>query len=146
MTQAKQGDKVKVHYTGYIKDGPVFDSSAQREPLEFAIGKGMVIPGFENGVMDMAVGETKLIAIPVDQGYGPYRDDLVGIVNRSRLPEGIEVKVGMTLQLRAPDGNAMRVVVKEVNGDRVSLDLNHPLAGKDLVFEVTLVEIVSEET
>ncbi len=145
MAQAKQGDTVKVHYTGSIKDGAVFDSSAQREPLEFVIGKGMVIPGFENGIIGMGVDETKVVTIPMDEAYGPYRDDLVGIVDRSRLPGEIEVQVGMTLQLRAPDGNAMRVLVKEIDGDRVSLDLNHPLAGKDLVFEVKVVEITPAE-
>jgi peptidylprolyl isomerase len=144
MAQAKQGDKVKVHYTGSLADGQVFDSSVEREPFEFVIGKGMVIPGFENGIIGMKEGETKNISIPAENGYGPYRNDLVGIVDRSKLPPQIDLKVGMMLQLRAPDGNAMSVMIKEIVEDRVTLDLNHPLAGKDLIFEVKALEISAE--
>jgi peptidylprolyl isomerase len=142
MGQAKANDRVKVHYTGSLKDGTVFDSSVKREPLEFTIGQSMVIPGFENGIIGMKVGEKKTIAILPDQAYGEHRDDLVGIVDRTRLPENVQPEIGMVLQARSPEGEMINVTVTAVTEDGVALDMNHPLAGKELVFEVDLIEVV----
>ncbi len=142
MAQAKTGDKVRVHYSGFLEDGTVFDSSLDRDPLEFTLGEGMVIKGFEDAVLGMSVGETKTISIPSDEAYGPYREDLVAVVERSMVPPDIDPKVGLVLQLRTPDGSITDVVVTEVNDDTITLDANHPLAGKDLIFEIKLVEIL----
>ena len=142
MAQAKTGDKVRVHYSGFLEDGTVFDSSLDREPLEFTLGEGMVIKGFEDAVLGMSVGETKTISIPSDEAYGPYREDLVAVVEKNMVPPDIDPKVGLVLQLRTPDGSITDVVVTEVNEDTITLDANHPLAGKDLIFEIKLVEIL----
>jgi peptidylprolyl isomerase len=141
MGQAKANDRVKVHYTGSLKDGTVFDSSVKREPLEFTIGQGMVIPGFENGIIGMNVGDKKTISIPPDQAYGEHRDDLVGIVDRTRLPENVNPEIGTVLQARSPEGEMINVTVTAVTEAGVTLDINHPLAGKELVFEVDLIEV-----
>ncbi|OPY77580.1 MAG: FKBP-type peptidyl-prolyl cis-trans isomerase SlyD [Syntrophorhabdus sp. PtaU1.Bin153] len=141
MVQAKVNDKVKVHYTGYLTDGNIFDSSLDREPMEVTIGERMVIPAFENGIVGMAAGDTKTIRISADDAYGPYREDLVGTIARSQLPADIEPQVGMVLQAHGPDGGVTLVTVKELRNDDVILDANHPLAGQDLVFEIKLVEI-----
>jgi peptidylprolyl isomerase len=141
MGQAKINDRVKVHYTGSLKDGTVFDSSAKRDPLEFTIGQGMVIPGFENGIIGMEVGDTKEITIPPDQAYGERKEDLVGVVDRTRLPENVNPEIGMVLQARSPEGETVNVMVTEVTDAGVTLDMNHPLAGKELVFEVNLIEV-----
>lgn len=142
MLQAKMNDRVRVHYSGTFGDGSVFDSSLEREPFEFVIGQGMVIPGFENGVIGMNVGETKKVSIASEDAYGPYREDLVGIIDRSRIPENIELEIGMVLQMRSPDGGITNVTVKDISDEGVTLDLNHPLAGKDLVFEIKLMEVL----
>ncbi|NOX20647.1 MAG: peptidylprolyl isomerase [Nitrospirae bacterium] len=142
MAQAKTGDKVRVHYSGFLEDGTVFDSSLDRDPLEFTLGEGMVIKGFEDAVLGMSVGETKTISISSDEAYGPYREDLVAVVERSMVPPDIDPKVGLVLQLRTPDGSITDVVVTEVNDNTITLDANHPLAGKDLIFEIKLVEIL----
>jgi peptidylprolyl isomerase len=141
MVQAKVRDKVKVHYTGYLTDGGIFDSSLDREPMAVTIGERMVIPAFENGIVGMAVGDTRTIRISADDAYGPYREDLVGTIARSQLPAGIEPQVGMVLQVHGPDGGVTLVTVKELGNDDVILDANHPLAGQDLAFEIKLVEI-----
>jgi peptidylprolyl isomerase len=141
MGQAKANDRVKVHYTGSLKDGTVFDSSVKREPLEFTIGQGMVIPGFENGIVGMSEGDKKTLTIPPDQAYGEHRDDLVGIVDRTRLPENVNPEIGMVLQARSPEGEMINVTVTAVTEAGVTLDMNHPLAGKELVFEVDLIEV-----
>lgn len=144
MAQAKEGDRVRVHYMGALTDGTVFDSSLNREPLEFVIGRGMVIPGFEKGVIGMEEGETKTISIPSRDAYGDYMDDLTKIVDRAKIPEDAPLKKGMTLHFRAPDGRVGNAVVKDLTDHDVTLDLNHPMAGKDLAFEVRLVKIVEE--
>ena len=141
MGQAKTNDRVRVHYTGSLEDGTVFDSSVKREPLEFTIGQGAVIPGFENGIIGMKVGDTKRIVIPPDQAYGEHRDDLVGVVDRARIPENIIPETGMILQARSPEGEMINVTVTDVTEAGVTLDMNHPLAGKELIFEVSLVEV-----
>jgi len=142
MTQAKQGDKVRIHYTGKLNDGTVFDSSVDREPLEFTIGEGMVIPGFESAVEGMEVGEEKQISIQPDDAYGESRDDLVVEVPSDQIPESINPEVGMPLELRTQEGESVQVTVSEVKPDSVILDGNHPLAGETLNFDVKLVEIV----
>jgi peptidylprolyl isomerase len=143
MGQAKANDRVKVHYTGSLKDGTVFDSSVKRDPLEFTIGQGMVIPGFENGIIGLKVGDKKTITIPPDQAYGEHRDDLVGVVDRTRLPENVKPEIGMILQARSPEGEMINVTVTDVTEAGVTLDMNHPLAGKELIFEVDLIEVSS---
>ncbi|NVM20197.1 MAG: peptidylprolyl isomerase [Desulfobacterales bacterium] len=142
MAQAKDGDTVKVHYTGKLDDGTVFDTSADRDPLEFTIGQGQIIPGFEQAVIDMSPGESKTAKFPADDAYGPYRDEMVIVVNRSELPGDVEPQVDQQLQVRQPDGNPFLVTVTDVSEASVTLDANHPLAGKDLTFHIRLVDIV----
>ena len=142
MGQARVNDRVRVHYTGSLADGTVFDSSVEREPLEFKIGEGSVIPGFESGIIGMCEGDAKRITIPPDQAYGDHRDDLVGVVGRTRIPENIAPEVGMILQVRSSEGEMINVTVTNVSEEGVTLDMNHPLAGKELVFEVRLVEVL----
>ncbi|MDA8168120.1 MAG: peptidylprolyl isomerase [Nitrospiraceae bacterium] len=138
---AKNGDTVKVHYTGKFDDGFVFDSSDGREPLEFTIGKHQVIKGFEEGVEGMSVGESKSIKISSDEAYGPRHENLMLRFRRDQFPPNIKPEVGLTLQLRQPDGGILDVMVTGITEEKVTLDANHPLAGKDLNFDVKLVEI-----
>lgn len=142
MVQAKPGDTVKIHYTGKLDDGTVFDSSANREPLEFTLSGGQVIPGFEKAVVGMAPGESKTEKIPMEQAYGPYRQEMVIQVNREQLPPDLDPEVGLQLQIQQPNGQAIPVLVTEVTNGQVTLDANHPLAGEDLTFDIELVEIV----
>jgi peptidylprolyl isomerase len=144
MTAAKSGDTVKVHYTGTLSSSTEFDSSRGGEPLEFTIGQNMVIPGFENGVIGMKVGESRKVAIPADQAYGPYNNELVASVPRSQVPPQLDVSVGMVLQVRSTEGGLARAIVRDVSENEITLDLNHPLAGEDLTFEIELVEIGGE--
>jgi peptidylprolyl isomerase len=141
MAQAKTGDKVKVHYTGKLNDGTVFDTSADREPLQFTIGQGQLIPGFEQAVVGMEPGESKSVEIPSDQAYGPHRDEMVMVVDRKEIPQDLDPKVNQRLQVRQQDGNTFAVTVTEVTDSNITLDGNHPLAGKDLTFEIKLAEI-----
>lgn len=134
----KEGSKVKLHYTGKFEDQNVFDSSVGREPLEFTVGEGMLIPGFERGVIGMEPGTTKTIEIEPENGYGELREDLLQEVSTSQLPEG--VKVGDVLSAETPAG-PINVVVREVNGDKATVDANHPLAGKKLIFELEVLEV-----
>ena len=142
MVQARMNDKVKVHYSGTLSDGTIFDSSLEREPFEFTIGQGMVVPGFENGIVGMNEGETKTVSISADDAYGPYKDDLVGVIDKSRIPEDIDLDVGMVLQMRSPEGGITNVTVADISDAGVTIDLNHPLAGKDLIFEIKLLEVL----
>src|SRR5688500_1139125 len=144
MAEAKQGDTVRIHYTGKLDDGTVFDSSDGREPLEFTVGKQEVIPGFENAVVGMKPGETRTTTIVPDEGYGDYQDDMVFEVERSRLPSDLAPDIGTELRVRTPDDNMIPVVIIDVNDDKVTIDANHPLAGRDLTFDIELVEIVSK--
>ena len=137
--QAETGDTVKVHYTGTLIDGTVFDTSVGREPLEFTIGQGQLISGFEEAVLGMKVGESKTVNIPAAQAYGQYRDDLVFIMERSQLPDNIEA--GQQLQMMQPDGTVFVVTVINVSETIATVDANHSLAGEDLIFEIELVEI-----
>lgn len=139
--QATTGDTVKVHYTGTLDDGTVFDSSRDREPYEFTIGAGQTIIGFDNAVNGMRLGETKTVMITADEAYGPYHEGLVQEVSRDNLPEGIEPEVGMQLESVQPDGRIINLTIIELSETTVTLDANHHLAGKDLTFEIELVEI-----
>lgn len=141
MPEAKQNDVVRVHYTGKLDDGSVFDSSLEREPIEFTIGEGNVIPGFEQAVVGMNPGETKTVRIVSEEAYGPYRDDMVLTVERSQFPPDIEPAVGQALQVQQSNGEPFVVTVSEVGEGEVKLDANHPLAGKDLTFNIELVAI-----
>lgn len=142
MTQAKSGDTVRIHYTGTLDDGTQFDSSADREPLEFALGGGQVIPGFDGAVDGMSVGESKTVTIAPDDAYGPRHEQLVQQVSRDALPEAMEPAIGMQLQSESPDGQIMNLAVTEVADDTITVDANHPLSGKALTFDIELVEIV----
>lgn len=142
MAQVKSGDKVKIHYTGKLEDQTVFDSSVEREPLEFTVGDGKIIPGFERAVVGMAPGESKTVTISPDMAYGPHREELVVDVDRQCVPENLDLKVGRFVQMRQRDGGVIQAKVTGVSEAKVTLDANHPLAGKDLTFDIKLVEIV----
>ncbi|WP_153798506.1 FKBP-type peptidyl-prolyl cis-trans isomerase [Foetidibacter luteolus] len=142
MQQVKNGDTVRVHYHGKLTDGTTFDSSEGRSPLEFKVGSGMVIPGFDSGVTGMSVGEKKTIHIPVDEAYGPKNDEYIMGFPKDRFPADMVPEVGMQLNMSDGQGQTFPVVIAEVQEDSVLLDANHPLAGEDLVFDLELVEIV----
>ncbi len=141
MSQVKMNDTIKVHYTGKLADGQVFDSSENREPLEFTVGSGMLIPGFENGVVDMKVSEKKTIEIPMTEAYGPVNDELFQEVEKAQLPPDIEPEVGLGLMSKATDGSEMPLTISEVREESIIVDANHPLAGKDLTFDIEVVSI-----
>jgi len=142
MAAAKDGDKVKVNYTGRLDDESVFDSSDGGEPLEFTIGAGNVIVGFENAAIGLKPGDKRTVTIPVDKAYGPYKEELILKVDKSELPEKIEPKVGQRYHVPIHTGGIAIVIVTDIGETDVTLDGNHPLAGKDLTFDVELVEIV----
>jgi len=141
MGQAKHGDTVKVHYTGKLEDGTVFDSSADRDPLEFTIGAGNIIPGFEKAVVGMNPGDSKTEVIPTEQAYGPYMEEMVVTIDRQQMPVEIAPEVGQQLQIKQPDGQVLPVIITDVSDGTVTLDANHPLAGENLTFDIRLVEI-----
>lgn len=141
MSQAKKDDKVKVHYTGSLEDGTVFDSSRERDPLEFTVGTGQVIPGFENGIIGMTIGDTKTVLIDVDNAYGQVRDDLIIEVEKDDIPADIKPEKGQQLQINQAEGKVIPVTIIDVKEDKIILDANHPLAGKSLTFEIELLEI-----
>ncbi|MFC4487726.1 MULTISPECIES: peptidylprolyl isomerase [Tepidiphilus] len=138
---AKAGDTVQVHYTGKFDDGSVFDSSAGRDPLEFTVGSGQVIPGFEQAVEGMAVGQTKTVTIPAAEAYGDRVAEAVLQVPREQLPPDLEPEVGQQLVMQSRDGRQIPIVVVEVTEDSITIDANHPLAGRDLTFEIELVAV-----
>ncbi len=143
MQQAKTGDTVKIHYTGKLQEtDKVFDTSRNSDPIEFQIGEGKLIPGFEKAVTGMNVGEKKTISLPPDEAYGQRREDLLVSVNRERFPEDVTPEVGKMLRIERPDGDTINVHVAKVEDDAVILDANHPLAGNTLVFDMELLEIV----
>ena len=142
MAEAQNGDKVKVHYTGKLEDGKVFDSSADREPVELTLGEGQVIAGFENAVVGMNPGESKTVVIPVADAYGPYQEEMVVNVTRDGIPDDVQPQLGEILLMRSPEGQEYRVMVKAISEDSLTLDGNHPLAGKELTFDIELVGIV----
>lgn len=142
IVQAESGDTVRVHYNGRLEDGTEFDSSAGRDPLQFTLGEGSMIPGFEKAVIGMSLGQWKTVEIPADEAYGPYREELVLVVDRGELPPDLEPEVGQQLQMQQADGRVISVTVIEVSESSVTLDANHRLAGKALIFEIQLVEIL----
>lgn len=142
MTQVKNGDKVKVHYHGRLTSGETFDSSSGREPLEFEVGSGMVIKGFDDGVTGMKVGEKKTINIPAERAYGDKNPDMVIEYPREQFPSHIDLKVGEGLVMSSASGQQFEVKIAEIKEDVVMLDANHPLAGEELIFDIELVEIV----
>jgi FKBP-type peptidyl-prolyl cis-trans isomerase 2 len=141
MTKAKHGDTVRVHYTGKLEDGTVFDSSRQRDPLQVTLGSGQVISGFERALEGMSPGDSKSVAVPPAEGYGDRQDDRIIQYDRSRLPAGAAPEVGQQVQLQSQDGSQIPAVVTRVSESSITLDANHPLAGRDLTFELELVEI-----
>lgn len=146
MQQVKSGDTIKVHYHGKLTDGTTFDSSEGRNPLEFKVGSGMVIKGFDDGVMNMAIGEKKTIHIPVHEAYGEKQTEMIMDFPKDRFPEDMVPEVGMQLNMNNGAGQTFPVVITEVKEDVVVLDANHQLAGQDLVFDLELVEIVSSSS
>ncbi len=140
-TPAKKGDTVKVHYTGTLEDGTVFDSSRERDPLEFTIGEGQLIPGFEQTVIGMTVSESRNTKILAADAYGAYREDLVLEVGRDRFPPDMQPEVGLQLEVRRPDGLTQMFIIRETSEASVTLDANHPLAGQDLFFDIELMQI-----
>ena len=141
MTQVKSGDTVAIHYTGTLLDGSTFDSSEGREPLEFVVGSGQIIPGLDVALPGMEVGDNKVVKIGSDDAYGPLNPEMRQAVPREGIPADIPLEVGTQLQMQTPDGQAMSVTVVEVDDATVTLDANHPLAGKDLQFDIELVKI-----
>ncbi|KYP14892.1 peptidylprolyl isomerase [Flavihumibacter sp. CACIAM 22H1] len=142
MQQVQSGDTVKVHYHGRLTDGTTFDSSEGRDPLEFQVGSGMVIAGFDNGVMGMLVGDKKTVHIPVDDAYGPKNPDMIIEFPKEQVPADMPMEVGMRLNLNNSQGQVVPVVITEIQDAAILLDANHPLAGEDLVFDIELVEII----
>ncbi|MDO6490697.1 MAG: peptidylprolyl isomerase [Cellulophaga sp.] len=141
MSIVKENNTVKVNYTGKLADGQVFDTSEGREPLEFTLGQGQLIPGFEKGVIDMKLNEKKTITIAKEEAYGEVNEALIQEVKKSELPQDMEPKVGMGLVSKAPDGREMNLMVVEVKEESIVIDGNHPLAGKDLIFDLEVLEI-----
>ncbi|MCK4911501.1 MAG: peptidylprolyl isomerase [Thermodesulfovibrionales bacterium] len=141
MKKAGEGDTVKVHYTGKLDDGTVFDSSVGREPLEFTMGAGMMISGFERAVEGMAVGETTSVNILPEDAYGVRRDDMVVRVGRKDFPENITPEVGVAVTMQHPESGQFDAMISEVTEEAVMLDANHPLAGKSLNFDIEVLEI-----
>ncbi|NBC03793.1 MAG: peptidylprolyl isomerase [Bacteroidetes bacterium] len=141
MSKAKDGDTVKVHYTGTLENGEVFDTSQEREPLEFQLGQGQLIPGFEKAVIGLSEGDSTKVDIPSDEAYGEVRDDLVINVPKDQLPDDVEPKVGMQLQVNQQNGQPIPVRITEIKDEELILDANHPLAGKNLSFEIELLEV-----
>jgi FKBP-type peptidyl-prolyl cis-trans isomerase 2 len=141
MTQVKPGDTVRIHYTGTLSDGSTFDSSEGRDPLEFVVGSGQIIPGLDDALPGMAVGEKKVVDVPADQAYGQPDPNARQAVPRAEIPAEIPLDLGTQLQVQTPQGQVMPVTVVEVTETEVTLDANHPLAGRDLTFAIELVAI-----
>ena len=141
MTEVKPGDKVRIHYTGTLADGSTFDSSQGREPLEFTVGSGEIIPGLDNALPGMSAGETKTVEVPCADAYGERNPQARQAIPREQVPDNIPLEIGTRLQLQTPQGQVMPVVVAEVTDSEVVLDANHPLAGEDLTFAIELVSI-----
>lgn len=142
MAKAAIGDTVRVHYTGRLADGTVFDTSLGREPLEFTIGDGRLIPGFEKAIIGMNTGETKTVSLLPEDAYGPYLEELTADVDISQFPPHIKPEVGLHLQIRQDNGSVVDVIITKIAGTTVTLDANHPLAGKELTFDIELLEVL----
>ena len=142
MSEVKTGDTVQVHYTGKLETGEQFDSSRERDPLQFTLGNGELIPGFENAVIGMKVGDEKTVRIPSNEAYGPYVEEMKMVIDRAKMPEDLELKIGLNLTLRGSDERKLNVKIVDVAENTVTMDANHPLAGKDLLFDIELVKIL----
>lgn len=141
MAEASEGTNVRIHYTGRLTDGTVFDTSEGREPFGFTVGAGEVITGFETAVEGMKEGDEKTVTIPAVDAYGPRRQDLVLDVRRDQLPADIDLEKGKRLHMETEDGRTFQVTIMEVHDDHLKLDANHPLAGQDLTFDIQLVQV-----
>ncbi|MFQ3181982.1 MAG: FKBP-type peptidyl-prolyl cis-trans isomerase 2 [Polaribacter sp.] len=141
MNQVKENNTVKVNYTGKLPDGQVFDSSEGKEPIEFTLGQGQLIPGFEKGLIDMKLNEKKTITVAKEEAYGDVNKDLIQEVKKTELPQDMTPEVGMGLVSKSPDGQEMNLMVVEVKDESIVIDGNHPLAGKELVFDLEVIEI-----
>lgn len=141
MAAIKDGDTVRIHYTGTLMDGSVFDSSEGREPLEFKVGSGQIITGLDEALPGMDVGDTKNVQIPVEKAYGPVNSEMQQAVPREGIPDDIALEIGLQLHMQTPSGQPMPVTVVAVDEATVTLDANHPLAGKDLTFDVEIVSV-----
>jgi peptidylprolyl isomerase len=141
MTQAKPGDTVRLHYTGTLTDGSTFDSSSGRDPLEFTVGSGQIIPGLDVAIPGMAVGDKKIVTIAPEDAYGPRHEEGMQAVPRDQFPDDIPLEIGTALQVETPTGQQMSVTITEVSEDEIVLDANHPLAGKTLTFDIEMVAI-----
>ncbi len=141
MNQVKENNTVKVNYTGKLSDGQVFDTSEGKEPIEFTLGQGQLIPGFEKGLIDMELNEKKTITVAKDEAYGDVNKDLIQEVKKTELPQDMTPEVGMGLVSKSPDGQEMNLMVVEAKDETIAIDGNHPLAGKDLVFDLEVLEI-----
>ena len=141
MSQAKKGDTVRINYTGTLDNGETFDSSAGREPLEFELGSGQIIPGLDAAINGMAVGDKKIVNVPFDQAYGAVNEQARQAVPRGQIPDNIPLEPGTQLQMQTPQGQVVQVTVSQVSDDEVTLDANHPLAGKDLTFDIEIMGI-----
>jgi FKBP-type peptidyl-prolyl cis-trans isomerase 2 len=144
MQHVKKGDKIKVHYHGRLTNGETFDSSEGREPLEFEVGGGMVIKGFDDGVTGMAVGDKKTVNIPFIEAYGPRNPDMIIEMPKERFPKDMDIEIGMPLGMSDGQGQQFQVTIAEIKEEIVLLDANHPLAGEDLIFDLELVEIINK--
>jgi peptidylprolyl isomerase len=142
MPQAKKGDNVRVHYTGKLTDGTIFDSSLQRDPLEFVVGGGMVIAGFDDGVTGLEIGESRTVTIPPERGYGARREDMIIVIPREQFPSHLSPNLGDKYQVPDPSGRLSVLTVNDITDENITLDANHELAGKDLIFEIELIEII----
>jgi FKBP-type peptidyl-prolyl cis-trans isomerase 2 len=142
MAQARQGDTVKVHYTGKLHDGTVFDSSVEREPLEFTLGQKQLISGFEEAVIGMVPGDSLTVDIPAEKAYGARHDEAVMVIERDRLPEHLNPEVDQQLQMVQENGQTFLVRVIDLSESTITLDANHPLAGQELTFNIELIDIV----
>ena len=142
MAQAKAGDTVRVHYEGQLSDGTIFDSSLEREPIEFILGQDTVIPGFEQAVIGMEVGESKDVSIPPEDGFGEYSEDLVVNIEKSILPPDINPELGMQLEVSSEEETPRVFTIADIAEDIITLDGNHPLAGKEIAFKIELIEIL----
>lgn len=141
MTQAKAGDTVQIHYTGKMGDGSAFESSEGRDPVAFTIGEGKVLPALETAVEGMEEGTTQTVVVQSEEAFGPHRDELVQTVERSRIPTDVPLEKGTRLSAVGPDGNRLSLTVTDFDDETVTVDANHPLAGEDLTFEITLVSV-----
>lgn len=145
MAQAKEGDEVQVHYTGKLEDGTVFDTSEDGEPLSFTIGENRVIPGFEEAVTGMEPGDSKTTEVEPEEAYGEHRDDMVMEMERDQIPQDVDPEVGQQLQLRLENGQTVPVLITALGEDTVTIDANHPLAGRKLLFDIELVDVSEGE-